>query len=105
MNLQQAFLNVSQRIPTNDGNISKRLNRAYDIIKGTVQDNIYAIEGNGYQTYTIKKTHSSLFGEETTEYTVNIYDKTCSCPDFETARSGLCKHRLAVMILMEMQKQ
>ena len=104
MDFKQAFLNVSSRIPTEDESVFKRLNRAYDIIKGTVQDNVYAIEGDSYTTYTIKKTHSSLFGEDTKYYVVNVEDKICTCPDFDTARSGLCKHRLAVMILMEMEK-
>jgi predicted nucleic acid-binding Zn finger protein len=25
--------------------------------------------------------------------------QTCTCPDFETVRAGLCKHRLAVKLL------
>jgi hypothetical protein len=74
-----------------DEEIRKRVDRGYDILtKGG-----YGIEIDGSIAY-VRKLSTSLFGEDT-EYQVT--ESTCSCPDYETARAGLCKHRLAVRML------
>lgn len=103
--LQQAFLNVSARIPTEDIKVKQRLERAYDIV---------ACNGSGYVVtksmlqgvyvwHVHKASTSPTDTAASSMYTVNA--DGCSCPDAITARAGLCKHRLATMIVSEMEKE
>ena len=98
MNLQTAFLNVAARLP-DDAGIKARLNRAYDIVISYGRG--YDIkEGLEPRVYTVHKASTSLFADTSATYTVtNI---SCTCPDFPTARGGLCKHRLAIMLVEEL---
>lgn len=92
MNLQEAFLALSQKLPKDEA-LLKRLDRAYSIVDGYG----YTITHEGEGLYRVEKASTSLFTDESRVYTVT--NKTCSCPDFEKVRAGMCKHRLAVRLL------
>ena len=101
MNLAQAMLNIGARIPITDKSIKDRLNRAYDIVR---------CQGEGYEVvkpsqqsnfYYVNKASTSLFTDTSARYIVTT--TSCTCPDFEKARAGLCKHRLAVILIEEMK--
>jgi len=97
INLHQAMFNVASKLPLTDKSIAIRLDRAYQIIK----EGGYDIDDVGDSTYVIKKASTSLLSDNSHQYLVT--KKECNCPDYETARAGLCKHRLAVLILEEMK--
>ena len=97
-NYHQAALNVAQRFPSylGDESFKKRMDRAYDmLVKGG-----YDIK-RANNVYHVSRASTSLFEDNSITYEVT--DNSCSCPDFEKgqARGDLCKHRLAVMILQE----
>lgn len=101
MNIRQALLNVSARIPVNDPAVQTRLDRAYDICIS----NGYTLTCSADGTWSVYRESSSLLSDNSLTYTVS-QEHGCTCPDadLETgrARAGLCKHRLAVMIKEEM---
>lgn len=106
--LQQAMLTISQCIPVADKSVSDRLNRAYDIVRTLGEGySITLITGEfkGYNNgvYNVhKESTASIFSQDSSaDYVAD--NKSCSCPDFEKARAGLCKHRLAVMLIEEMK--
>ena len=98
--LAQAMIAVSQAIPVADKTISDRLNRGYDIVRTLGEG--YSVTKKSDGMYSIhKESTASIFSQDSSaNYTTS--SKTCTCPDFEKARAGLCKHRLAVMLLEEM---
>jgi hypothetical protein len=71
----------------------KRIDRAVDIVRG---DESYT--GQVYSVVQVKPNLWSVAGNKGSGYVVNTQDKTCTCPDFEKAYAGLCKHRLAVKL-------
>ena len=95
LSLQQAYLNVASKVPT-DPNIKKRLDRAYDICinKG------YTLTQHGDDIWHVYRSSTSLLDDTSITYVVD--SATCTCPDYATARGGLCKHRLAVMMKIAM---
>lgn len=96
--LSEALLAVAATLPVEDVQVQKRMDRAEGILKG------YGYEiwrSNVAGCYTIKKASTSLL--ENNEHSYDVSPASCTCPDFPTARAGLCKHRLAVMILEEMK--
>jgi regulatory protein YycI of two-component signal transduction system YycFG len=100
MTLQQAYRIVNNKIPVSDIKVQQRLDRAYNII---------CYNGEGYQIkrmdegeYEIHKASTSLLEDTSIYYEVTTM--TCTCPDYDKARGNLCKHRLAVMMLVEMEK-
>ena len=95
-NLTQAFLNLANKLPKDD-DISKRLARAYNI----VEREGYEIKYCGSGVYEVERLSTNLLRDNGATYVVT--KKDCECPDFEKARAGLCKHRLAVMLISEMQ--
>lgn len=97
MNLQEAFLRLSEKLPS-DQDIVNRLKRAYDILAKPGYSVLYNPCNDKWKVW---KLATSAF-EEDKYYTVD--ESSCTCPDFPTARAGLCKHRLAVRLL-EMQKE
>src|SRR5205814_7501672 len=96
-NIQQAYLNVSLLIPVEDIKVKQRLDRAYDILVGYGYE-ISPVDNKG--AYTVRKASTTLLEDNSAEYKVT--DSECTCPDFESARGNLCKHRLAIMIMEEM---
>ena len=97
--LRQAHFAVSQRLPLEDIKVKQRFERAYnDIIVGYG----YSIEHLGDGEYVISKASTSLLDDTSVCYAVTA--SSCTCPDYDTARAGLCKHRMAVMVVAEMNK-
>ena len=101
MTLAEAYLAVALNLPI-DPTIKARLDRAYDIVR---------TDGSGYaiqlplkegEAYTIYKESTSLL--EDTSHSYSVSSVFCSCPDYPTARAGLCKHRLAIMMLEAMER-
>lgn len=101
LSLQQAMVNVGQRIPLADKSVSARLDRAYEIL--TTKSYGYTVQPplRKGQPYRIVKASTSALNTTPTVY--HVTKLTCDCPDFEKARGNLCKHRLAVMLYEEMQ--
>lgn len=108
MNIQQAFLNISSRIPVEDINVKKRLDRGYEIARQHRDGEggygvSHAVSTNGEYVWYVTRASTSLFDDNTAMYTIN--DEGCNCPDAEKCRAGLCKHRLAVMLIKEMSSE
>jgi len=98
MNLAQAVFNLSLSIPVSDKSINDRLNRAYDIVRSLGQGYTFTLVSNGvYKVHKESTAPAFSSTESSADYTVDT--RSCTCPDFERARAGLCKHRLAVMLI------
>lgn len=100
MNYHQAALNIASKFPSfmHDESFKRRLSRAYDILtRGG-----YEVK-KANNVYHVHKASTSLFEDNSVTY--NVTNSSCDCPDFEKeqARGNLCKHRLAIMILEEME--
>lgn len=102
MNLQQAFLTVANKIPVEDIKVKQRLDRAYDIVQcnGSGYAVTKSLRHSEYVWHVHKASTSSL-DSTPTMYTIDT--DGCSCPDAITARAGLCKHKIATMIVAEME--
>lgn len=100
MNIQQAYLVVSAKIPSDDIKVKQRLDRGYDIL----QSYGYTIQllDEEKQVYSVHRASTQLLEDNSITYEVSV--SSCTCPDFDTARGNLCKHRLAIMMLVEMNK-
>ena len=99
--LPQAYLNLSNKLPLDDVKVKQRLERAYDIVNGYG----YVLERLSTDTnaeYVVDKASTTLLDDNSVQYQVT--KQSCDCPDSPTARGGLCKHRLAVLIVEEMLK-
>ena len=101
MTLQQAYLNVASTQPASE-DVRRRLDRAYDIVR---------TNGEGYKVshdalydalWHVQKASTQLLEDNSIEYQVDKV--SCTCPDFVSARGGMCKHRLAVAMIKEMEK-
>jgi len=103
VNLAEAYLAVSERIPIEDIKVKQRLDRAYDIIRangsGYTITRYNTTEGDKYRIF---RASTQLLEDNSAVYTTDT--KSCTCPDAEKCRAGLCKHRLAIMLLVEMQQ-
>ena len=97
MRLKDAYDIVAAKLPINDPQVHARLNRGYGILISTG----YTVVQHG-ELYRINKASTSLFDDSSASYLVDPVKGMCSCPDWQTARSGLCKHRCAVMLVQEM---
>lgn len=95
--LAQAFLDVSLDLPTDDPSVKRRLDRAYDIarLEG------YEIEAIT-EPYAYRVTRLTTSSLEDNSATYIVDSNSCTCPDFDTARGGLCKHRLAIRMWEKM---
>mgnify|MGYP001595729001 CR=1 FL=1 len=100
--LAQAMLNVSSQLPLSDDAIKRRLDRAYDMVlkQGSGYEFTRAVATEGGHIYSVHRASTSLLEDNSATYIVN--EDGCSCPDASKTRAGLCKHRLATMILEEM---
>jgi len=99
MKLQQAYLNVAARLPSTP-DIKVRLDRAYDIIRCNGEGYSIQLPFKAGQPYTVHKASTSLLEDTSVSYTVT--PQSCTCPDAAKTRTGLCKHRLAILLLQEM---
>lgn len=105
MTLQQAYLNVSAKIPVEDTKVKQRLERAYDIVQCNGSGYVITksmLQGE-YVWHIHKASTSPTDASAVSMYTVD--SEGCNCPDAITARAGLCKHRLATMMMREMVSQ
>jgi hypothetical protein len=89
-----------------DIKVKQRVERAYDIVRSLGSG--YAITPKTHPvtqevTYRIYKESTSLLEDNSVYYTVD--SQGCTCPDAISARAGLCKHRIATMLLEEMQSK
>lgn len=100
--LHQAFMDVGAKLPLDDYKINQRFQRAYEIALAVLSKNGgYEISEITTHLYDIHRISTSLFSDNGVHYTVSTTQ--CTCPDYETARANLCKHRMAVMLVEEMQ--
>lgn len=99
MRLQQAVSILEGKLPIEDIQVKRRIDRAYDILRMPG----YEITPQDNDTWLVDKLSSSLTDDTSVQYTVT--DDSCTCPDFTTARAGLCKHRLAVQLLQIMAEE
>jgi hypothetical protein len=103
----EAYLRVAERLPVDDASVLRRLERAdRDILSGYGYDITPCPCGStdaSRQYYVTKLSTAPMgTGEGDTIYIVSR--DACTCPDVPTARAGLCKHRLAIMIDEEMHR-
>src|SRR5437773_2084295 len=52
-----------------------------------------------------KASTAPAFSSQQSEAVYTIDSDGCNCPDATTARAGLCKHKLATMLVVEMEKE
>ena len=97
--IAEAYLAVSLRIPVDDIKVKQRLDRGYDIAQSDGLGYEVVPVGNG--NYRVEKASTTLLEDNSHGY--DVTRESCTCPDFETARGNLCKHRLAVMLIEEME--
>lgn len=112
MTLQEAMKAVEQKVPaSSDETVRARLHRAYDIVRqngsGYVitksNSTVNALEG-GYVWHVHKASTAPAFSSDDSSAFYTVDSSGCNCPDVERARAGLCKHRLATMLLQEMEQ-
>lgn len=99
MNLAEAAKKVEAGLPLEDKQVFKSWQKAYNEV----------LLGYGYELthwrggkYCVQKASTSLLEDTSARYDVTA--QSCTCPNFPKTRGGLCKHRLAVMVLEEMRK-
>ena len=107
--LQQAWFNLAVRLPIEDVKVAQRLDRAKEIIrllgsrytlKHITGVNRFRKLQDGESFWLVYKESTSLLEDNSVYYMVD--ENGCTCPDAHTARAGLCKHRLATMLIEEM---
>jgi hypothetical protein len=102
--LAQAQFNLSMRLPIEDKSVAARLDRAVEIMRnlGSGYDIKPVTHPMGFPIHwDVYKESTSLLEDNSVHYRVD--GNGCSCPDASgKARAGLCKHRLAVMLIEEM---
>lgn len=91
-----AYTKVKERLPDDKG-VLVRLERALEIVQGFGYDIAQELDNDTH--WVVRRASTSLLEDNSAEY--HIDSESCSCPDFEIARAGLCKHRLAVFIIQE----
>lgn len=96
MHIAQAFLVLRESLPSDEA-VLRRLDRGYDIVRKRG----YEISKFNDQTWKVHKASTSLLEDTSAVYYVD--DKECSCPDYQQAPAGLCKHRLAIKLLVLME--
>lgn len=104
--LSQALFILTTKLPMEDIKVKQRVERAYDIVRQLGSGyNISPMvnPATGETFYQVYRESTSLLEDNSVYYTVN--QQGCTCPDAMTARAGLCKHRLATMLIEEMQAE
>jgi len=111
MTLQAAFKVIEGRVPVEDPTVKARLNRAYDIVRQNGQG-YHLTKSNrtedsieGYIWHIHKASTAAIVSGEDSSAFYTVDSGGCNCPDaIGRARAKLCKHKLATMIMLEMQK-
>lgn len=101
MTLREAVAIIEAELPIEDINIKRRVERAY----GIVTSQGYTVHQVSADVWHVSRASTSLFEDNSQTYKVSLPEHSCTCPDFGSVRGGLCKHRIAVMILQEMQRE
>lgn len=97
--LNEAMYNLSERLPIENIDVRKRLDRAYDIVRMLGSGYELKKKGDRYEMY---KESTSLLTDNSVTYTIT--NTSCSCPDANSPyQARICKHRLAVMLIEEME--
>jgi len=100
--LMQAMIDVGARLPLTDMKVKQRFERAYEIARCLLTTNGgYEVKEITPGNYDMHRVSSSLLEDNGVHYTVNR--ERCTCPDYETARAGLCKHRMAIMLIEDVK--
>lgn len=94
----QAYLDLALKLPIEIKSVKDRLDRAGQ----QVLNHGYEVRHIQNGTYRVSKASTSLLEDHSQIYLCS--NASCTCPDFQSAYGNLCKHRLAVMILEEMEK-
>jgi SWIM zinc finger len=97
--LKQAYFELSTKLPIEDIKVKQRLDRGYDILLSYG----YSVSHGHNGLYTVCKASTSLLEDTSVEYSIDLNAHSCTCPDFPTARGGLCKHVLAVKLKAMME--
>lgn len=97
MQIAQAFLELRNSLP-DDPAVLRRLDRGYDIAR---QQGGYAVKEYLTGKWAVERLSTSLLEDNSMVYHVD--KQRCSCPDFEQAPAGLCKHRLAIKLICLME--
>lgn len=100
MSLQQAYLNVASTQPTSE-DVKRRLDRAYEIVRSNGSGYAIQLPLHKGGVWQVHKASTQLLTDNSVTYLVD--STSCSCPDFTAARGGMCKHRLAVAMVREME--
>ena len=103
MTKKDAIATLLSELP-DDPSVIKRVERAADILQSYGYSILQHTEFDGKETwqgYLVQKASTSLLEDNSVTYRVDKV--SCTCPDFASARAGLCKHRLAIMLLETME--
>ena len=113
MTLQDAMKVVEAKIPASiDETVKVRLHRAYDIVRQNGSGYVLTKSNStvnplpgGYVWHVHKASTAPAFSSDSLEAFYTVDAEGCSCPDVSRARAGLCKHRIATMLMVEMEKE
>jgi SWIM zinc finger len=97
--LREAYFELSTKLPIEDIKVKQRLDRGYDILLSYG----YSVSNLSNGVYTVSKASTSLLEDTSVEYIIDLKEHSCTCPDYPTARAGLCKHMLAVKLKVLME--
>lgn len=75
--------------------LHSRIRRAVDIVRG---EGGYIVSEDSPGLWAVNNGRGMV-------YLVDVAAKYCTCPDYETVRMGMCKHRLAVAIQKELDNE
>jgi hypothetical protein len=93
MTLSEASAALARKLPLENPSLRRRFDRAYDMIRMPG----YELKKQPDGCYIVEKLSSSLIDDTSALYYVT--DTSCTCPDYQTLLQGLCKHRIAIMLL------
>jgi hypothetical protein len=99
MTLSEASAVLARKLPLENPSLRRRFDRAYDMIRMPGYELTRQPDGS----YIVEKLSSSLIEDTSALYYVT--DTSCTCPDYQNLLQGLCKHRLAVMLLEAMNEE
>lgn len=100
---KEATALIAEKMPDEE-DVLRRLYRAEQDVLGYGYDITADQGGTDKSVWIVSKLSTSPMGASNNDSSSYIVDdNSCTCPDFEKARGNLCKHRLAIMILEEMQ--
>jgi hypothetical protein len=106
--IDKAFYSISEQLPNDDGTL-RRIERAYRIVKGIDPYEFVQLAEPYEHIWEVSRVSTRAIGldEQIEPYEVDTVRHTCTCPDFveEKCRAGLCKHRIAVMVVIKSKEE